>query len=153
MNPNQKEKLSCEARAKRKIKLQAEQEKLRVEEEAAIAMEEKRKLGAAKQRVETVLVEISGPDGHVGRCHIPTAAVVQLGLFRILLGGNPSVTLSDTVSKYILDSDGGEINVFAKTALAPDSSTWSLGRSAIQISINDGDSGYKVDGYNNVGDA
>ena len=86
MNPNQKEKLSCEERAKRKIKLQAEQEKLRVEEEAAIAMEEKRKLGAAKQRVETVLVEILGPEGHVGRCHIPTAVVVQLGLFRILLG-------------------------------------------------------------------
>ena len=86
MNPNQKEKLSCEARAKRKIKLQAEQEELRVAEEAEIAMEEKRKLGVAKRRVETVLVEISGPNGHVGRCHIPTAVVVQLGLFRILLG-------------------------------------------------------------------
>ena len=96
MNPNQKEKLSCEERSKRKTELQAEQEKLRVEEEAVIAMEEKRKLGVAKQRVETVLVEILGPDGHVGRCHIPTAAVVQLGLFRILLG---SVSVRDTNNK------------------------------------------------------
>ena len=96
MNPNQKEKLSCEERAKRKIKLQAEQEELRVAEEAEIAMEEKRKLGAAKQRVETVLVEILGPDGHVGRCHIPIAMVVQLGLFRILLG---STGVTNTVQK------------------------------------------------------
>ena len=86
MNPNQKEKLSCEERSKRKTELQAEQEKLRVEEEAAIAMEEKRKLGAAKQRVETVLVEIPCPEGLVSRCHIPIAAVAQLGLFRILCG-------------------------------------------------------------------
>ena len=112
MNPNQKEKLSCEARAKRKTELQAEQEKLRVEEEAAIAMEEKRKLGTAKQRVETVLVEISGPNGHVGRCRIPTAVVVQLGLFRILLGSNTSV--SDSISKV---STYGKMNLPQNTPL------------------------------------
>ena len=101
MNPNPKEKkMTCEERAKRKTELQAEQEELRVAEEAAIAMEEKRKLGAAKQRVETVLVEILGPDGHVGRCPIPIAMVVQLGLFRILLGssGAPS-GIDDVQSK------------------------------------------------------
>ena len=76
MNPNPKEKkMTCEERTKQKT-FQAEHEEIRVAEEAAIAMEEKRKLGAAKQRVETVLVEILGPDGHVGRCRIPTAVVV-----------------------------------------------------------------------------
>ena len=110
MNPNQKEKLSCEERAERKIKLQAEQEKLRVEEEAAIAMEEKRKLGAAKQRVETVLVEILGPDGHVGRCRIPTAVVVQLGLFRILLGSSGAPSGIDDVQSKDFWPNAGSSN-------------------------------------------
>ena len=87
MNPNPKEKkLSSEGLCKRKIALQAEQEEIRVAEEAAIAMEGKRKLYAAKQRVEMVLVEIPCPEGLVSRCHIPIAAVAQLGLFRILCG-------------------------------------------------------------------
>ena len=89
MNPNQKEKLSCEERAKRKIELQAEQEEIRVAEEAAIAMEEKRKLGTAK---ETVLVEILCPEGHVIRCRTPTAVVARHGLFRTLLGDNTIVS-------------------------------------------------------------
>ena len=95
MNP--KEKMACDARTKRKIELRAEQDELRVADEAVIAMEEKRKLDAAKQRFETVFVEIIGPDGHVGRCTIPIAVVVQLGLFNILLGlkGQKLLTVLD----------------------------------------------------------
>ena len=131
MNPNQKEKLSCEERAKRKIKLQAEQEKLRVEEEAAIAMEEKRKLGAAKQRVETVLVEISGPNGLVGRCRIFTAVVVQLGMFRILFGNNSSTTVSDVMDKIEPNSTAtlsGKVSTWtdmiAQSSNLEDTNTW-----------------------------
>ncbi len=41
--------------------------------------------------------EISGA-GLVCRCRIPTAAVAQLGVFRILLGGNNTI-VSDAVAK------------------------------------------------------
>ena len=110
MNP--KEKMACDARTKRKIELRAEQDELRVADEAVIAMEEKRKLDAAKQRFETVFVEILGPDGHVGRCTIPIAVVVQLGLFNILLGRtvenvqekNITTTFNATQDMNIMDA-------------------------------------------------
>ena len=96
------QKLSCEDRAKRKIQLDAAQEELRVSDEtaaAAKAASDLEEVGAAKRRVEAVLVEILGPDGHVGRCRIPTAVVVQLGLFRVLLGSDTRSTVSDVTDK------------------------------------------------------
>ncbi len=56
------------------------------EANAALAAAEKQKADAEKRRADVVLFEISGATGLVCRCHIPTAAVAQRGLFRILLG-------------------------------------------------------------------
>jgi hypothetical protein len=55
------------------------------EASAALAAAEKQKADAEKKRADAVLFEISGANGLVCRCRIPTAAVAQHGLFGILL--------------------------------------------------------------------
>jgi hypothetical protein len=68
---------------------------LRNKEAEALAAAEKQKADAEKKRADMVLFEISSANGLVSRCRIPTAAVAQRGLFRILLGsGAPSTVLN-----------------------------------------------------------
>ncbi len=64
---------------------------------AVLAVAEKQKADAEKKRADVVLFEISGANGLVCRCHIPTAAVAQRGLFRILLG-SPIVNYHSTMT-------------------------------------------------------
>ncbi len=52
-----------------------------------------------KKRADVVLFEIAGANGLVCRCHIPTAAVAQRGLFRILLGGS---MITDSTNKDVV---------------------------------------------------
>ncbi len=72
-----------------------------VEASAVLAAAEKQKAYAEKRRADVVLFEIAGTNGLVCRCHIPTAAVAQHGLFCILLGssGAPS-GIEDIQQKY-----------------------------------------------------
>ncbi len=60
------------------------------EANAAIAAAEKQKADAEKKRADVVLFEITGANGLVSKCRIPTAVVAQRGLFRILLGSGIS---------------------------------------------------------------
>ncbi len=62
---------------------------------------EKQKADAEKKRADMVLFEISGTTGLVCRCRIPTAAVAQRGLFRILLGSgaSPQISVSNISAK------------------------------------------------------
>ncbi len=70
------------------------------EANAVLAAAEKKKADAEKKRANMVLFEISSANGLVSRCRIPTAAVAQLGLFRILLGsGAPSTVVTNVESK------------------------------------------------------
>ena len=50
-----------------------------------------------KRKAGSILFTVFG-EKLVSECRIPTAAVAQLGLFRILLGGNNSI-VSDVVAK------------------------------------------------------
>jgi hypothetical protein len=69
------------------------------EANAVLAAVEKQKADAEKKRADMVLFEISGATGLVCRCHIPTAAVAQRGLFRILLGSGAPSTVSNVQQK------------------------------------------------------
>ncbi len=68
------------------------------EANATFAAAEKQK---ADVEADAVLFEIAGATGLVCRCRIPTEAVAQRGLFRILLGVTPEVvtTVSDKIPK------------------------------------------------------
>jgi hypothetical protein len=70
------------------------------EANAVLATAEKQKADAEKKRADAVLFEISGANGLVCRCRIPTAAVAQRGLFRILLG-TLGTQVSDVKSRSV----------------------------------------------------
>ena len=62
--------------------------KKKADADAAIAAAEKQTADEEKRRADVVLFEFPGANGHVARCRIPTAAVAERGLFRILLGSS-----------------------------------------------------------------
>ena len=68
--------------------------KKKADADAAIAAAEKQKMDTEKKRADVVRIEISCPEGLVARCicQIPIAAVIQLGLYRMLEGSAPVVT-------------------------------------------------------------
>ena len=111
MSPVQtKENKMIEEELKLEAELKARRAARKDAAKAASDLEEKQKVGAAKRRVEAVLVEILGPDGHVGRCRIPTAVVVQLGLFRILLGSSGAPSGIDDVQSKDFWPNAGSSN-------------------------------------------
>ncbi len=74
------------------------------EANAELAVAEKQKADAEKKRADAVLFEISGANGLVCRCRIPTAAVAQRGLFRILLGSGVPEVVSNAIDKRVADA-------------------------------------------------
>jgi hypothetical protein len=71
---------------------------------AATKQEKEEEKKHADAEAEFITVVISDT-GHMSKCHVPTAAVVQCGLFRILLGDTVSVS---NVSDKIACAEGFE---------------------------------------------
>ena len=69
--------------------------------QAELDMEEKKianlAVDAKKREVNMIRIAIFCPEGHVARCQLPTAAVIQLGLFRLL--GGDKIDVSSVVDK------------------------------------------------------
>ncbi len=74
------------------------------EANAVLAAAEKQEADAEKKRANVILFEITGANGLVCRCRIPTAAVAKRGLFRILLGSGTSPVLENIQQKGGLQS-------------------------------------------------
>ena len=69
------------------------------EADTALVTEEKLDADAEKKRADAVLFEISGPGGRlVCRCRIPTDAMIQYGVFRILTGTSILSHVTESVS-------------------------------------------------------
>ena len=96
-----------EAKKKELMKLQAAGDAIKAElvteekKTADLAADaKKRKAGEEKRRVNMVHIAISCPEGLVARCQIPTEAVIQLGLFRILLGSMSVTNIAEKTGPY-----------------------------------------------------
>ena len=97
-----------EAKKKELMKLQAAGDAIKAElvteekKTADLAADaKKRKAGEEKRHVNMVHIAISCPEGLVARCRIPTAAVIQLGLFRLL--GGDKIDVSNVVDKISIE--------------------------------------------------
>ena len=115
--------------------------KEKADADAALVVAEKQKAEAEKKRVDAeagfITFVISGAGGLVSKCRIPIAAVIQRGVFRILLGsseisnitqksGEPPWCGEDDCAKYEWRTQTDTIN------------TWTYPRNADGEKVNGG---------------